>query len=283
MTSQAITPSNGTVATLPEWERKLDLVRRTVADGATPDEFELFCHQARRAGLDPLSKQIYCIVRGKGENRKATIQTGIDGYRLIADRTGLYAGNDDAVFAGQGDTLTATVTVWKLVNGQRCPFSATARWAEYKPEYGDQMWRKMPHTMLAKVAEALALRKAFPADLSGIYTGEEMDQADEPERPAPRQQQPRPMPQRQAILGRARVMPSGPDSGGITDAQMETIRRVAADLQLPGTAIDQIAEEDYQLKTRKLSEGQANGLIATLQKMAAEAATDEPAETDEAE
>ncbi|MGV3615411.1 MAG: phage recombination protein Bet [Fimbriimonas sp.] len=164
----------------PEWESKIDLIRRTVAAGATNDELELFFHQARRAGLDPLAKQIYYVKR-KG---KGVIQVGIDGLRLIADRTGKYAGSDDAEFDGNTDRGfpgKAKVTVYKMVQGQRCPFSATARWDEYFP--GDDQgfqWKKMPHAMLAKCAEALALRKAFPADMSGLYIHEEMEQADTP-------------------------------------------------------------------------------------------------------
>jgi phage recombination protein Bet len=158
-----------------QWEGKLDLITRTVANGATKDELDLFLYQARRAGLDPLARQIYFVKRsGKG-----TIQVGIDGLRLIADRTGAYAGNDDPVFVdGNPFPEAATVTVWKMVGGQRCPFAATARWKEYYP--GDQQgfqWKKMPHVMLAKCAEALALRKAFPQDMSGLYVHEEMDQA----------------------------------------------------------------------------------------------------------
>lgn len=160
-----------------DWESKIDLIKRTVAAGATHDELELFFHQARRAGLDPLAKQIYYVKR-KG---KGVIQVGIDGLRLIADRTGKYAGSDDAEFEGEtrgGYPAKAKVAVYKMVQGQRCAFSATARWDEYYP--GDDQgfqWRKMPHAMLAKCAEALALRKAFPADMSGLYIHEEMDQA----------------------------------------------------------------------------------------------------------
>lgn len=180
-----------------EWEAQVDLVRRTVAAGASEDEFQLFLHQARRTGLDPLARQIYCIVRGKGANAKAMIQVGIDGFRLVADRTGRYVGNTDATFDGEETSkwqsydksgqfshpLKATVTVRKLVSGQGGDivgeFTATARWSEYYPgDVQGSMWRKMPHTMLAKVAEALALRKAFPADLSGVHTDAEMDQAD---------------------------------------------------------------------------------------------------------
>jgi len=162
----------------PEWESKLDLIKRSVAAGATSDELDLFFYQARRTGLDPLARQIYYVKR-KG---KGTIQVGIDGLRLIADRTGQYAGSDDAEFLGttdEGQPAKARVTVYKMVQGQRCPFTATARWDEYYPgpDQGFQ-WRKMPHAMLAKCAEALALRKAFPADMSGLYVHEEMMQAD---------------------------------------------------------------------------------------------------------
>jgi phage recombination protein Bet len=178
---------NPAVAELPEWESKIDLIRRTVAAGATADELELFFHQARRAGLDPLAKQIYFVKRqGKG-----VVQVGIDGLRLIADRTGQYAGSDDAEFAApneRGFPSAAKVTVYKMVQGQRCPFGATARWEEYFP--GDAQgfqWKRMPHAMLAKCAEALALRKAFPADMSGLYVHEEMEQAERSDAPTPLQ------------------------------------------------------------------------------------------------
>lgn len=161
---------------------QVDLVKRTVAKGATNDELALFLYHAQKSGLDPLARQIHFVVRGRGDNRQGSIQTGIDGYRLIADRTGQYAGNDDPVFEGVSDgrPKKATVTVWKLVGGVRCPFTASARWSEYYP--GDSnagfMWRKMPGLMLGKAAEALALRKAFPAELSGLFVDEEMHQAD---------------------------------------------------------------------------------------------------------
>src|SRR5262249_39029077 len=92
------------------------------------------------------------------------------------------AGNDDPEYTFKdGETvvpLTASVTVYRLVQGQRCPFKASARWAEYKPPAGqDHMWLKMPQLMLGKCAEALALRKAFPKQLHGIYERAEMAQA----------------------------------------------------------------------------------------------------------
>ena len=158
-------------------EPRVKLLSETIANGAPPLEFEMFVGVCNRTGLDPFAKQIYFIQRGG----KWSWQTSIDGYRLIADRTGKYAGSDDPEFVGDPDgkhPLTAFVTVYKMLDGQRCPFSATARWSEYYPgDKGGQMWQKMPYLMLGKCAEALALRKAFPAELSGLYTGEEMAQA----------------------------------------------------------------------------------------------------------
>jgi len=154
---------------------QVDLIKSQIAVGATDDELKLFLHVADKSGLDPLSRQIYFIKR----SGKMTIQTGIDGFRAVADRTGQYVGSSDPVFEDNGKIpAKATVTVNKVVGGIVGNFTATARWEEYYPGKSQGfMWDKMPHTMLGKCAEALALRKAFPAQLSGLYTGDEMDQA----------------------------------------------------------------------------------------------------------
>ena len=160
---------------------QVDLIKSQIAKGATDDELKLFLHVADKSGLDPLSRQIYFIKR----SGKMTIQTGIDGFRAVADRTGQYVGSSDPVFEENGKIpLKATVTVNKVVGGIVGNFTATARWEEYFPgEALGFMWNKMPHTMLGKCAEALALRKAFPAQLSGLYTDNEMDQANNDDKP----------------------------------------------------------------------------------------------------
>ena len=171
---------------------KLDLIKRTVAKGATQDEFELFLHACKRTGLDPLMKQIHAIKRWSAAEGRETmaIQTGIDGYRLVAERTGKYAGSDEPVFEMKEDVpypSKATVTVWKIVEGQRYPFTASAHWEEYVQKKKDgtitSFWQRMPKGQLGKCAESLALRKAFPAELSGVYTHDEMMQADEQPHP----------------------------------------------------------------------------------------------------
>lgn len=155
-------------------KEKIELIKRTVAKGATNDELAMFVYQARRAGLDPLARQIYFIKAGD----RVMIQTSIDGFRLVAQRSGDYAGQDEPVFTEkEGQIESCKVSVYKFSpKGERYPAAVgVAYMGEYSKPGG--MWQKMPHTMLAKVAEALALRKAFPQDLSGLYTNDEMEQA----------------------------------------------------------------------------------------------------------
>ncbi len=164
---------------------QLDLVKKTVANGASEAELKLYLYDCARQGVHPLDRLLHFTKRGG----RYTPVTSIDLMRIRAAETGEYAGSDDAVFQPKPTGMDpdkkhlppscATVTVWRLVQGQRCSFAATARWAEYCPSGGsDHMWQKMPHTMLAKCAEALALRKGFPRQLAGLYASEEMDQAD---------------------------------------------------------------------------------------------------------
>jgi len=162
---------------------EIQLIKDTVAKGTDDLQFKLFLYQAKRTGLDPLAKQIHAVLRYNDQSKKhdMAIQTGIDGYRLTADRTKCYAGSDEPKFIeGNPYPTSCTVTIYKIVGGVRCPFTATAFWKEYYP--GDSkagfFWRKMPHGQLAKCAEALALRKGFPAELSGVYTHEEMQQSE---------------------------------------------------------------------------------------------------------
>lgn len=184
---------------------QVELIKNTIAKGATDDELKLFLYTANKSGLDPLTRQIHFVKRESNKKNPQTgqwekvgvmtIQTGIDGYRAIAARTGELAGEDDAVFDTEEavNPRKASVTVYRLVKGNRVAFTASARWSEYVQQYEKKnyqtgqaeviignMWKKMPYLMLAKCASALAYRKAFPNDLSGIYTDTEMQQADEP-------------------------------------------------------------------------------------------------------
>lgn len=192
-------------AAAAEFSREqVDLIKQTVAKDATDLELQLFLHQCKRTGLDPFSRQIHAVKRWDSASKRQVmaIQVGIDGYRLIADRTGKYAGNGEPEFGpfddddGVSVPEWARVTVTKLVNGEPREFSALVFWTEYAARTKDghltRFWRQMPCTMLGKVAEAHALRKAFPAELAGIYTADEMDQAGEVITPQGAQQAPTP-------------------------------------------------------------------------------------------
>jgi phage recombination protein Bet len=159
----------------------LELVKATIAKDATPAELQLFLYDCARQGVHPLDKLIHFTKR----SNKYTPVTSIDFLRIRAADSGECAGIDEPIFSGTPKTpsFAATVTVWRLVQGQRYAFTATARWSEYVPDQAF-MWNKMPHTMLGKCAEALALRKGFPKQLSGLYVREEMAQAENTETPS---------------------------------------------------------------------------------------------------
>lgn len=173
---------------------QLELIKAQVAQGCTDDELKYFLYVARARGLDPLARQIYAIRRKSSVKQgnqwvdtwKMTIQTGIDGFRSLAERTGTYAPGEETWVAGEdGFPVSATVSVRKCVGGKWIRFSATAHMAEYAQWAGPKnerrltdMWARMPHVMLAKCAEAKVLRKGWPEQLAGLYVNEEMMQAD---------------------------------------------------------------------------------------------------------
>ncbi|MFF2631995.1 phage recombination protein Bet [Microbacterium sp. NPDC058021] len=158
-----------------------------------------FLAHCRRTGLDPIARQIYAIERGG----KWGIQVSIDGLRLVAERSRQYAGQKPVQWTADGKTWVdvwvaneppAAARVAVLRRDFAEPLVAVARFSsyvvlndEYEGDYPNRrktgrkvpgdMWARMPEVMIAKVAEALALRKAFPQELSGLYTEEEMDQA----------------------------------------------------------------------------------------------------------
>jgi len=170
--------------------QQMDILKNTICKGVSHEEFEVFLMACVKTKLDPFMRQIYAVKRrGKKPDgtwgETMTIQTGIDGYRLIAERTDRYAPGQEPTYTydQNGKLLSATAYVKKMtVDGMWHLVSASAYIDEYcqRTKEGQPMgmWSTMPRTMLAKCAEAQALRKAFPAEMSGVYTKEEMTQAD---------------------------------------------------------------------------------------------------------
>lgn len=236
---------NATLTTYTD--EQIGLIKRTICKGATDDELALFLHQCRRTGLDPFSRQIHAVKRWNSDQRRdvLTIQTGIDGYRLVADRTGLYAGNEEPVYGpafepekGVVAPEWARVTVHKLIGGAPRAFSFRAYWREFAKHREDgaitKFWRTMPYLMLGKCAESGALRKAFPQELSGIWTLEELPEHDGADEDAFRHR-----------IGQARTI--------------EQLREVGQQLtqaapSLTGGAVDELRKE-YAARAKQLNEG----------------------------
>jgi phage recombination protein Bet len=175
---------------------EIAVLKRTIAKGCNDDEFALFLQVCMRTRLDPFAKQICPVARwDKKENRNVMqIQVQIDGFRVLAQRTGEYGGSDSAVFdeglslfehlqTKRGKPQTCTATVYRIVAGHRCSFTSEIAWNDFYPgEKQGFMWNSKPYQMLAKAAESQALRKAFQLELSNLVTPEEIDLIQAPTR-----------------------------------------------------------------------------------------------------
>ena len=253
-TQNQVAKTGGALAIRPDqtnWtpEQAAVLRQSGIDNEVTGAELASFLHLCQRTQLDPFSRQIYLIGRwDKRASRKVfTPQTSIDGYRVTAHRAASKAGHklgyEDTVWC---DSSGKWFDVWlsaeppaaaKVVvvrDGQRFP--AVAKYSEYvqtnKENKPIGLWGKMPATMTAKCAEALALRMAFPNDLAGVYTAEEMAQADNPE------------PEQRTTV--VQSTPSAPPAGATRDylaeaaetSDAEQLAAILADAEVAGAPAD---------------------------------------------
>lgn len=213
-TEMAIRTTGVPASALAHYGREqIEVLKTLICPGASDTELELFAQVCQRTGLDPMARQIYGIMRGERKQvdsqwktvQKLSIQTSIDGFRLIADRSGKYGGQVGPQWCGPDGAWRDVWLAGEYPSAARVgvirtdwsqPLWAVARWDSYvqkfTPKDGQEvigaMWARMPDVMLAKVAESLALRRAFPAEMSGLYTSDEMAQADEAPQPVARVQ-----------------------------------------------------------------------------------------------
>ena len=154
----------------------LATLRDTVARGATPAELSMFIEFAKATGLNPFKKEIWFI---KDHTGRLQMMTGINGFWSLANSFSEFDGAEVGLIDREGNWVKSVPTddfigAWCRVyrKDRRIPMEGEALLSDYRKPFG--LWKSAPRIMIKKVAESIALRKAFPQQLNGLYTSEEM-------------------------------------------------------------------------------------------------------------
>lgn len=247
--------------------KRMDPVRSVIAKDLTDQELTLFALVCDRSGLDPFARQVYAIKRAG----RVTFQTGIDGYRSIAGRTGQFEGSSDPEFGPWVDKPFphpewCRIVVYRWQNGRQIEQPGTAWWDEYYPgEKGTvpsgpaavgYMWLTKPRVMLSKVAEAIALRKAFPYLLADIYVREEMEAAGPAEHTAAASAAAQPDPRSRLAARRAALEAKPAQDAPQADVEEAVVREATP---------DPVASPDPSVCGSVAPDGLMAGAVCTLE------------------
>lgn len=238
---------------------QLDLLKRTVCRGASDDEFRIFLEVCQSRRVDPFSKMVYLVPRWDSKEGRMVmaIQSSIDYFRLTAERTSGYAGQLGPQWCGDDGEWK---DVWLAAKAPRAarvavlrhsfkePLWSVALWDSYaqKDKGGNvtKFWQTMGPLMIGKCAEALAIRRAFPENLSGLYTAEEMAQAEPIEVEATVVTKPA---QRGAdVQRRVSIAAGAPDGVGVSPSAVVTATAGRGASTQPGTSSVGVAQKDEQ-------------------------------------
>ncbi len=246
---------------------QVQLVKNTIAKGASDSELKLFIATANRMRLDPFARQIFLVKRWDSQvnGYVATPQVSIDGFRLVAERTGGYRGQTAPEWCGKDgkwvdvwlqDEPPAAARVGVHREGFAEPLVRVALYKSYvqvakgkngAPDRPNAMWAKFPEVMLAKCAESLALRSAFPNELSGVYTDSELPEQEYEVAPLPRQTTEARM---EAIAAQG-APAAGPlaERGGPTSEVSTSARASEVAPMAPRTVVDSQSRAESTMRT----------------------------------
>lgn len=169
--------SENAIAKIDYGNREVILtLKSTVAIGATDAEFAMFLEQCKATGLNPFKREVWFIKAGG----RAQIMTGIQGFFAIANADPMFDGYESGLITPNGEMVSGAypkndfIGSWCRVHrkDRKIPSEGVAMLQEYDKGHGN--WKSMRRVMIIKCAESVALRKAFPQHLNGLYTQEEM-------------------------------------------------------------------------------------------------------------